>query len=248
MPLGPIIGALAGGVASAGASALAGSIFGGGSSAPIKSDPSNVNAGGLTSTFKNGTASVTSSALRSGLVGRVAGTFPDQARLLGGLRASVAPGMSALRAARLAELEANRRNATGDLRDNLARRRVLGSSFAQDSLARTDLAFAQQKDAIEADSFLQELQLTQQLTQAEFEARRGEFQTNLDEMNLEANLATQLASGATAQLGANARLKAQLDSQASTGAGTFFGQTFAPVGAAVNKAVTNYFTPTAAAA
>lgn len=255
MPLGPIIGALAASVATAGGAALGSKLFGGGkgSSGATASDSfANINAGGLTSSVTGAgdgrTIGLKSSALRSGLVGKIAATFPDQARLLAGLRASVAPGMSALRASRLAELENARRAATGDLRDNLARRRVLGSSFAQDSLTRSDLAFAQQKDAVEAESFLQELQLTQQLTQAEFEARRGEFHTALDELNLQADAATQLAAGATSQLGANARLKADLDAKAAAGAGQFFGQVFAPVGDAVGKAVTSFFTPKTAAA
>lgn len=245
MPLGPIIGALAGGAASAGVTALAGKLFGGGGTAPISSAPADVNAGGLRSTFRNNTATVTPSSERTGLVGKIASTFPGQASLLQQLRMSVTPGMSAMRAARLAQLEADRQASTGDLRDNLARRRILGSSFAQDALTRSDLAYAQQKDAIVADSFLQELQMNQQLTNAEFTARRDEFQTQLDELNLEADMATQIASSATSQLGANARLKAQLDSQAAAGAGKFFGGIGASVGDAVSKALTAPRTATA---
>ncbi len=242
MPLGTILGALAGPVIGAGASALLGGIFGGGGGSTTPENPfRGINAGGLSSSLTGDTIKLTSNGLRSGLVGSVAATFPKQAAALSALRASVAPGASALRAARLAELENARRQATGDLRDNLARRRVLGSSFAQDSLARTDLAFAQQRDAVVAESFLQELQLTQQLTQAEFEARRGEFQTALDELNLQTEVATQLASGATAQLGANARLKAQLDADAAAGAGKFFGQLAAPIGDAAGKAISGLF-------
>lgn len=248
MPLGPIIGALAGSLASAGGSALAGKLFGGGSSGPISSPPADISAGGLRSTFRGNTSSVSASPERSALVGRIASTFPGQAALLQQLRMSVTPGMSAMRSARLAQLEADRQASTGDLRDNLARRRILGSSFAQDALTRSDLAYDQQKDAIVADSYLQELQMNQQLTNAEFTARRDEFQTQLDELNLEADMATQIASSATSQLGANARLKAQLDSTAAAGAGKFFGQIFAPVGDAVNKATTNFFTPKTATA
>jgi len=69
----------------------------------------------------------------------------------------------------------------------------------------------------------------------EFEARRMEFQTFLDDMNLQAEIATQLASEATAQLGANARIKAQLDAQAAAGAGAFFQRNLAgPISSAVS--------------
>lgn len=252
MPTGALIGALAapviGGIASAGIGALGSALFGGGASTTPANPVTGINAGGITSTLKNGSVGITSSGARSGLVGNIAATFPDQAALLSKLRMSVAPGMSAFRASRLAELEGNRRKATGDLRDNLARRRVLGSSFAQDSLTRANLSFAKEKDAIEADSFLTELQLTQQLTNAEFEARRGEFHTALDELNLQTEVATQLASGATTQLGANARLKADLDAKAAAGAGQFFGNALAPIGPAIGKAVGGFFQPAAAAA
>lgn len=232
MALGSIIGA----VATAGASALGSKLFGGGGSSTPSFTPASINAGGLSG--RGG--KITSSPERQGLVNSLASTFGPQAEIFKGLREGVTPGMSALRDARLAEVESARSRAVGNLRDNLQRRRVLGSSFGQDAVLRGEAEFAKEAERVQAESFLQEMELTSQFTQQEFEARRGEFQTYLDDLNLQAEVGTQLASGATAQLGANARLKAQLDATASAGAGKFFGQTFQPVFKQFGSSVDNW--------
>lgn len=233
--MGNILGAAAGAATSFGL----GKLFGGSSSSSGSSfKPVNINAGGLKS--KGGT--VTSSPERMGIVSSIASLFPEQAKILGGLRESVKPGMSALRDARLAEVETARTRAIGNLRENLNRRRVLGSSFGQDAIVRGEAEFAKEAERVQAESFLQELELTGQLTQQEFEARRGEFQTYLDDLNLQAEIGTQLASGATAQLGANARLKAQLDAQAAAGMGAFFGKAFKPAADQIGNSVSDWYT------
>lgn len=242
----PLVGSLA--------SAALGGLFGGGgggggggSSAPTIA---NINAGGLTSNLNNGVVSISPSSDRSSLVGNIASTFPGQADFLSKLRATVAPGMSALRASRLATLENSHTAAVGNLRDNLARRRVLGSSFAQDALTRANLDYAQKADQVASDSFLQELDLSNQLSAAEFAARRGEFQTRLDELNLEKDTAVALAGGATQQMGINAQLKANLDAQNAAGAGKLFGTLAGPALDALSKgiggAITGAFAPAAA--
>jgi hypothetical protein len=188
------LGTILGGIATAGASAIGSKLFGG--SSKVKFTPASINAGGLSGSG----GSITESPERQGLVSSVASTYAPEADIFKGLRESVAPGMSALRAARLAEVENARSRAIGNLRDNLQRRRVLGSSFGQDAVNRGEAEFSNQAQQVEADSFLQELEQTSNLTQQEYDARRGEFQTYLDDLNLQAEVGTQLASGATAQL------------------------------------------------
>src|SRR5690606_37566104 len=140
----------------------------------------------------------------------------------------VRPGMGALTEARLAAIEGSRSRAIGTLRENLARRRVLGASFAQDAISWTEAEFGEQEAKARAQSFLEELEITNQLITQEFDQRRNEYQTLLDEMNLQTDVAVQLASGATSQLGANARLKAQLAAEEAAGRGAFFGQLIEP--------------------
>jgi len=130
--------------------------------------------------------------------------------------------------------------AIGNLRENLERRRVLGSSFAQDAFTRTNAEFAKQADAVTADSFLKSLDATQQLIGQEFTARRGQFQTGLDELNLEASTAATMAGKATEQLGANARTAAQLDFLSNQGKGSFFNNLIAPVAKAAGNSASGF--------
>jgi hypothetical protein len=230
---------------SAGVSYGANALFGGGSSKgpdAIQSYvPPGFDAGGLKGSFTGNGYSVTPSADRLGAVGNISGTFGTQADLLAGLRARVAPGISDLRAAKLNEIENQRTASVGNLRDNLARRRVLGSSFGQDSLARADAEFGKAKAQASAESFLQEMEMSNNLLQQEFTARRGQFQTTLDEMNLEANLASNLTGKATDILGKNAQIESQLQMLSQQSAGKFFGQTFGPVATAAGNAVGGLF-------
>lgn len=237
MALGSIIGPAVGAAASFGLSKL----FGGKSSSSSLSSAGvpSINAGGLSGSGGN----IKSSPERMGLVSNIASLFPQQAEIFKGLRESVTPGFSKLREARLAEVENARSRAIGNLRDNLQRRRVLGSSFGNDAILRGEAEFAKESERVQAESFLQEMEMTAELTQKEFTARQGEFQTFLDELNLQAEVGTQLASGASAQLGANARLKAQLDAQSAAGAGKFFGQAFQPAIDALGNKVSEWMTP-----
>lgn len=221
-------------VISGGASILGG-MFGKKDAPKVSSPPPGINAGGLTSNFSNGTIGITADANRTGMVNNISNTFGAQADQIAGLRPMIAPGMSDLRASKLSEIENARMSAIGNLRENLGRRRVLGSSFAQDANTRAEVEFAQQKERVQAETFLQELEATNNLMQQEFTARRGQFQTNLDELNLEANIAAGLAGKATDVLGKNAQTEALLAAQAQQGAGKFFGQLAEPIGKAAGK-------------
>ena len=239
MALGTIIGALAGGAASAAAGAGISSLFGGGDAgsinAPAKAKPIDIKAGGLISKTSGKKVKITSTGQRKKLVGQISSTFGSQADELGSLRELVETGFGRLTSSRLREIENARRRSIGNLRDNLARRRVLGSSFAGDALTRGELEFAQEKEKAAAESFLQELDLSVQLLNQESEANRQQFQVNLDEMNLQADLALKLATNATSALTNSAQLQtilatnqAKLDASAISGEGQLAGQVLGP--------------------
>lgn len=217
--------------------------FGGGSSsknptAPLQNfQPTGFRGGGFGTSFGQGGLTIAPTAERLGLVGGLRDTFGQLAGELGGQRARVAPGISELRASRLGEVENARTAAIGNLRENLARRRVLGSSFGQDALTRAESEFAGQKERVAAESFLQEFELTNQLINQQFNAQRQQFQVGLDQLNLEADIATKLAAGATKTMGDNAQFLAALNAKEASEAGKFFGQTFAPVGKAIGEGV-----------
>lgn len=169
---------------------------------------------------------------RGRLVGQLSETFGSQADELAGLQSLVEPGFSDLRQSGLNQIEDRARRATGNLRENLSRRRVLGSSFGQDALSRLESEFAREEADFTARSLLQELDATRQLIGDKTAARAQQFQTRLNELNLQAEIASNLASGATNALSANARTQAQLAAKEAQGRGSFFGNligTAAPI-------------------
>ena len=193
--------------------------------APVKDfKPTGMSSGGFNFSFGDGTVSGGATAERLGYVRGLSSNFSNQAGQIGALRPMVAPGFSQLREslgrnrdARLASIEDARSRATGDLRENLSRRRVLGSSFAGDALSRTDAEFQRERDRViaetgvqEAATYLQELESTKALISEEFTLARNSIEVFLNNMNMEASLAAQFATGATNVLADNARIQSQL--------------------------------------
>jgi orotidine-5'-phosphate decarboxylase len=217
------------------------------------------NAGGLSSSFNNGVSSVASDVTRQGQVTGVSNAFRDQAAKLGELAAQIKPGASALREAQLSDIENSRRSAIGDLKDNLNRRRVLGSSFAQDAIVRASKDYDQQRAKVIAETYMTELEATHQLTNEQFEATRNQYDTFLKESNLQAGIAGELAAKATDVMASATQLKAKLlaslagvgvesqaksqtandalAAEASKGSGNFWGSLIQPVAKAAGNAV-----------
>lgn len=176
---------------------------------------------------------LTTTAARKALVGGLAQTFRGKAGRKRDLASLVRPGFSRLREVRLQQIEAGRRSAIGNLRENLQRRRVLGSSFAGDALSRTEAQFAREKELTEAQTFIQEIELTNQFVNEEFAASGQAFQTELDEQNLLVKTATSLLKGTAAEEGKNLREKAKIGAEAAKGLGKFI----EPIGAAIGGLV-----------
>jgi len=193
----------------------------------INYQPTGFSGGGLTTSYDyaggTGGTSVTASPERKGLVSSISGVYGDQANAYGNLAATVAPGFNDLLKARLTSIDNSASSAIGNLRQNLDSRRVLGSSFGQDTLTRAQSEFSQQRDAATADNFLKSLDASNQLITQQYNAQRGQFQTGLDELNLEANVGQQFSSTANQLLAANAQAQAKLDAAAQTGIGSFLG-------------------------
>ena len=127
------------------------------------------------------------------------GTFPQKSietrfpRILGDidtLRSKLTPGFSQVREARLANIDNARFRSIGNLRDNLARRRIEGSSFGQNALVQAEREFAQARAAEEANAFLEENAANQEILQFEFGALETELNRELQELSIAANLAS----------------------------------------------------------
>lgn len=72
------------------------------------------------------------------------------------LRESLTPGFGRLSEERQQAIKDARDEAVGNLRESLSRRRVLGSSFADDAVSRTELAFGREAGLAAAETFQQE--------------------------------------------------------------------------------------------
>lgn len=97
---------------------------------------------------------------------RLQGISPELSELrgeIGDLRGELRPGFGRLTRERIEGIRAQRGRAVGNLREELSRRRVLGSSFAAREVGALESEFARQEDLARAESFMQELQAQDQL-------------------------------------------------------------------------------------
>ncbi len=148
--------------------------------------------------------------------------FGDQAGQFRELRPLVEPGFGRLTETGVNAIRDARRSTLGDLRTNLSRRRVLGSSFAQGDINRTTAEFQKREDEFRAKTFLQEIDAQRTLINDEFNATTAQYKTLIDQSNFETGLAAQLAANATSVLGDIAKFEARLlQEQAGNQAGLF---------------------------
>ena len=159
------------------------------------------------------------------------------------------PGYNALTDVALKNLENARLKTVGDLQDNLARRRIAGSSFANDALTRANAEFANQGEQIRAQNTLASLDAANKLIQQQHANTMNAFSTTLNELNLEGTTAAQVASGVSGIMSSNAQLQAQLNAQSEAGTGQLFGTIFGPaLSAGASSALGSLFTTAAPAA
>ena len=140
----------------------------------------------------------------------ISSAFKTQAGELGGLKPLVEPGFGRLTEAGIRAVRDARRSSLGDLRQNLSRRRVSGSSFGADDAARTNAEFAKKENEFASQAFVQELALSQELINNQAQAEANSFMQFLSQANIESQFATQLASGVTSVLSNNAALIGQM--------------------------------------
>lgn len=193
--------------ASIGAQKLFGGSKGGGSgfaaSAPnvpipkvIKDLRANTDAFGLSASLNNGGSSAESNLVRKGSLAQNAfnSRFPLALDNLDALKASLTPGFSQLRNARVNAVRNRATSAISNLSDNLARRRVLGSSFGQDALARTEREFAQAEAEENAKAFIGELQANQAVIQQEQSLIDAALNRELGELGIATGFSQSLAA------------------------------------------------------
>lgn len=135
--------------------------------------------------------------------------FPEFLRDVQGLREDVRPNFSAFRTAGLGQLANERDRTIGNLRESLARRGVLGSSFAADSLSRSGAEFGQRRAEFEAQVGLQEASATQALIGFENSLIMQQIAREFQEFSLAAGLEQNFSALMAQQAGLFAQLTQQ---------------------------------------
>jgi len=136
----------------------------------------------------------------------ISSAYQTQAGELSALQPLVEPGFGRLTQAGINAVRDARRASMGDLRQNLARRRVLGSSFGADDISRTNAEFAKKENEFASQAFTQELALSNELINQKATAQANSFLQTLAQSNVESQIATQMATGVTSVLSNNAQL------------------------------------------
>lgn len=154
---------------------------------------------------------------------------------LGKLREMVTPGFGALTESRVGALDASRRRTVGNLRDNLQRRRIGGSSFAADAVSRAEAEYGLQEADVRARSFLEELDMSTQLLVNETNANINAVTTVLDELNIRLGLASNSAAPLAQMLANAGRYTADIMTQSAVAQGGFINELARPVGDAIGK-------------
>lgn len=224
-----VVGSIAGSVASAGVSKLlgGGKSGGGNGTAPF----TNLNAGGLATYIdKNGKLAIASTSKRQGLIDSLANSNRNQAAYTRGLIPTVSSnyggaidatntmlsglgaGYGDITKSRVGTIQNAAAKSESDLRSNLARRRVLGSSFANNDISNIQAEYAKQEADARAKSYLEELDATtklidnrlqyqksqladiQSLTNDAFSYERAADSTQLAELDAQLSVVTGLIS------------------------------------------------------
>lgn len=198
-------------------------IFGGGKTPQVQFQPQGFNAGGINSSYGPGGYNITPTQARTDATSGLSGAYGNLGTQYGNLLSTVQPGFNDLLNSRLADVNDRATAAIGNLKQNLQSRRILGSSFGNDTLTRADLEWQKQRDAVISDNYLKSLAASSELLGKQYDAWTKQYSSVLDELNLEAGLGNQLTTNANTVLSANARLNAELEAKAQQGQGQFFG-------------------------
>lgn len=110
----------------------------------------------------------------------------------GKLLSQITPGFGRLTRSVSDRWDNARDRAVSNLRDQLARRRVAGSSFANDQIGSMERQYLMDKDAELNEALVQELKMTQEVIGARTTSRNATIAQAFDQIQFEGNLGGQL--------------------------------------------------------
>ncbi len=179
---------------------------------------------GLSGTFKDNRFTLSRGDETSAALGDIRGLSQEQAGAFRGLRDRVRPGFGELTRTRIDAIRSAGKRTVGNLREELGKRRVLGSTFASREIASEEARFGQIEEQSRAESFLQELSLTGELIREEFSSAIGGIETILKQLNLESTIAAQLSQSAGQQIASLLPAREQAAAARREGNANFFAE------------------------
>lgn len=185
--------------------------------------PSGFSSPGLSGSFSGNNFSVRRGAEVQGNVDRLVSASDQTISDLRGVRADVRPGFGRLTESRVRGIRTAGARVVGNLREELSKRRIAGSSFAAREIASTEAQFAQEEDRVRAESFLQELDATNQLIGQEFQTSIETFDRIAQQLNLETSIAAEMSGLASQLLQSNLTAQAEARASSEAGAAEFLG-------------------------
>jgi len=161
--------------------------------------------------------------LTQGLLDEIRAVGENAVSQFDNLLGRVRPGFGELTDARVTAVDRARQRSVSNLRGNLQRRRVLGSSFANDDLVRAEKEFAEQEALVRAQSFLEELDLTARLIDTRTNQALRAATAELDQGNFELGVTASVLTGVQSAMTSAAQAQAQLAAANASGLGEFLG-------------------------
>ena len=143
--------------------------------------------------------------------------FPDVLKKLSDLLGEVRPGFGRFTKAGVEAIRRAKGDALGTAREQLSRRRVQGSSFANAQLAQIEQASGRDEARFRAQAILQEIDQTFRIIDAEASIKLKNFEFELSELKV----ATGLALGMAGVISDQTLLDKRIAADAAVAAGEF---------------------------
>ncbi len=194
-----------------------------------------------------------------GYIPQIQGAYGEA---IGGIQSNLErlrPGFGALTDARVNAIRDEGARAGSDLKSNLAKRRVLGSSFAEADISTQRAEFAKKEAEARAASYLEELDATTKLIgeklnfqtaeidavasyiKEAFSLERASDQVQLDELNKQFDALTSMISGLNAAAQRNAQTEAEYAAQGAANRGKLIAPIASAAGDWLGEQVQGWF-------
>lgn len=213
----------------AAATGLTDSLFGGddgplGSAPEVRNvTPRRINLPGLSLRRSGSTFNIERGGEVTPLLQNIREVRGEQADVLRGAAEDLSPAIGRLTDTRRRIMQAERRRTMSDLREQLGRRRISGSSFAADTLARAGAEFGVREAEAQAEGELKQIFAETDMLNRAAEAEIAGIQPALEQLGFETQLGAQLVSNLTNSNQSVQTANAQLAQAHAQGQGELIG-------------------------